>query len=111
MNIRARAQGSVQILDLQGALDMVGAALLRDRLHEVLEAGGRGAVLNLQEVPTMDSSGLGALVTLHLEFQKQGASIAVFGVSPSVGTVLAATNLDNFVPIMNSEEQALSLFD
>ena len=111
MDIRTTTKGSVHILELGGPLDMVGSAQLRERLRKVLDEGGRGAVLNLEGVPNMDSSGLGALVTLHLEFQQQGASIAVFGASAGVRTVLSATNLDNFVPIMNSEEHALSLFE
>lgn len=111
MDLSTREQGRSLIFDLIGPLDMEGAALLKERLRSSLNSGVAQVVLNLEQVPSMDSSGLGALVTMHLAYQERGASLIAYGASAAVRIVLVATNLEEFILLFDTEQQALSMLE
>ena len=53
------------VVECFGRLTSENVPLLKDAMREACERKGR-IVLDLKEVPMMDSSGLGAVVTLHV---------------------------------------------
>ncbi len=69
INVRKRSQ--VQLIQLRGALRMGPAVdTLRQTLEEAIANGDTNIVMNLSEVPMVDSSGIGLLVR-HLALIKQ----------------------------------------
>ena len=53
----------------------------------------RRIVLDLKEVPLIDSSGLGALVTLHVSARTRGSKLEVVNARQQVRDLLSMTNL------------------
>ena len=62
MDINVRKRSQVQVIQLKGQLRM-GPAVdsLRQTLEEAMGAGDTRIVMNLAEVPMVDSSGIGLL--------------------------------------------------
>ena len=61
-----REVGSVSVLDLSGKITIgEGDSLLREQVHNLLEAGHSKIVLNLEAVSYMDSAGIGELVACY----------------------------------------------
>ena len=57
-------------------------------------------IVDLTNVPYVDSSGIGSLVNMHVSRQKLGGSVQLLGVSERVKTVLAVTRVDKiFAPL------------
>jgi len=53
-------------------------------------------ILDLANVPYIDSVGLGSLVTAHVSHQKTGRCLVLTGVTPRVSRVLEITNVKKF---------------
>jgi len=63
MQIEERAIGDVMVLDLKGKVTLgEGDELLKDKVNSLVNQGQKKIVLNLAEVPYIDSAGLGELV-------------------------------------------------
>jgi anti-sigma B factor antagonist len=60
--------------------------------HEVAET----MILDLSDVPYIDSVGLGSLVATYVSHQKAGRCLVLTGVTPRVLKVLKITNVHNF---------------
>ena len=63
MHVEIRKAGDVVIVDLKGKLTAgLGDQILRDTIDALLAEGWTKVVLNLSDVTTLDSAGLGELV-------------------------------------------------
>ncbi|WP_152190372.1 STAS domain-containing protein [Georgenia satyanarayanai] len=94
MEITARQEAEVQVLECSGRLTMVTARSLRDAVEQALGAGPPRLVLDLGEVGFVDSSGLGALISALKRARQAGGDLRIAAVTEQVRTVLKLTNLD-----------------
>lgn len=95
-----------EILRVHGALDAKSAPLLTDRCAGV-RAAGRSLVLNLADVPLIASSGIGALLAIVEEFRDAPGTVRIAAASPAVESIICLLNLDQFLTLDPSEEEAL----
>jgi len=65
-------------------------------------------VLDLTEVPYMDSAALGTLVHVEVSSKHRGRKLVLAGVSERVATLLQLTNVDNVFQIFPSAADALA---
>ena len=75
-----------------GRLTSENVHLLKDTMREACARTGR-IVLDLKEVPMMDSSGLGAVVTLHVSARTRGCRLEVINASKQILDLFSMTNL------------------
>jgi anti-anti-sigma factor len=75
-----------------GRLTTENVPLLKDAVREACQKKGR-IVLDLKEVPMMDSSGLGAVVTLHVSARTRGCSLEVVNASKQILELFSMTNV------------------
>jgi anti-anti-sigma factor len=80
------------VLECFGRLTSDNVPLLKDAMREACEKKVR-IVLNLKEVPMMDSSGLGAVVTLHVSARTRGCSLEVVNASKQILELFSITNV------------------
>jgi anti-anti-sigma factor len=80
------------VVECFGRLTTENVPLLK---MEMLEACGRKGriVLDLKEVPMMDSSGLGAVVTLHVSARTRGCKLEVVNASKQIRDLFSMTNV------------------
>ena len=62
MEISVKERGNVNILELDGKLDLANAAVLKDKVKRLLAGKKTHLHLDLTHVDFINSSGLGALV-------------------------------------------------
>ena len=75
MQIEERAFGDVVVLDLKGRVMLgEGDEILKDKVNSLLNQGKKKIVLNLAEVPYIDSAGLGEIVRTFTTVSRQGGS-------------------------------------
>ncbi len=96
----------VSVLRLEGRLNMVAAPRLKASIDEVVAAGRPHIVVDLTEVPFMDSSGLGTLIAGLRTVRRVEGDLRISGVNPQVETVLALTNLDRVLRSHETVEAA-----
>ena len=80
------------VVECFGRLTTENVPLLK---MEMLEACGKKGriVLDLKEVPMMDSSGLGAVVTLHVSARTRGCRLEVVHASKQIRELFSMTNV------------------
>jgi anti-sigma B factor antagonist len=64
-------------------------------------------ILDLSEVPYMDSAGLGSLVGVYVSRQKQGQRLALTGVNPRILDLLEITRMEQLFLIFPSLSDAI----
>jgi anti-sigma B factor antagonist len=87
-------------------IDASVAVEFRSRLAELVEQGENLIALNLKDVEFIDSSGLGALVSVYKRIENAG-SIRLFAVQDGVRSIFELTNLDHVFAIHTTEKGAL----
>jgi anti-anti-sigma factor len=100
-------RGGAVLLRVKGRLDVKTAPILLQRVAAI-QGNGQNLVLNLSEVTFMGSSGIGALLVLVEQFQEQGGSVRFVSLSPAVDSVVKLLNLDRFLNIDLTENDALA---
>jgi anti-anti-sigma factor len=63
-------------------------------------------ILDLTEVPYMDSAGLGLIVSHYVRCQGRGVRLVAAGVSPRVLQLFEMTKVDGFLPRIATVEEA-----
>ena len=109
MKITARHQSGVTILDVQGKITIgVGDIALREAVHDALEATRGNILLNLQAVTTIDSSGIGELVSAYTTVTNKGRKLALMNLPDKVSDLLQITQLVTVFDIYDDEDEAIA---
>ena len=77
MQIEERTVGNVVVLDLKGKITLgEGDEALRDRINQLVQKEQKRILLNLADVPYIDSAGLGEIVRTYTTVKNRGGLIA-----------------------------------
>lgn len=111
MQIEERAVGDVTVLDLKGRVTLgEGDELLKDKVNSLLNQGRRKLVLNLAEVPYVDSAGLGEIVRTYTTVSRQGGSLKLLNLTKRIADLLSITKLLTVFETFESEADAVKSF-
>ena len=89
MQIEERSAGDVTVLDLKGKMTLgEGDELLKDKINSLLQQGRRKVVLNLEEVPYIDSAGLGMLLMQYNQALETSPMFAVILLLAVIGFLM-----------------------
>ncbi|MDG4826172.1 STAS domain-containing protein [Asanoa sp. WMMD1127] len=83
-----------QLVRVRGTLDFDSVELLRGHLDRVLAAGPARLVLDLGQVPFVDSTGLAALLSAHRRAEAAGGWLRLADLAAQPRRLLRTTNLD-----------------
>jgi anti-sigma B factor antagonist len=98
----------VAIIRLKGRLDLVSGADVRQRLAETIDGGRRHIVIDLAEVPFIDSSGLAALISGLKSARLAGGDLRIAQAASQARVVLELTRLDRVLRCYATVEEALA---
>ena len=112
MEIRERLTRDVLVLDITGRLTTMdgGAQWMRDRVTTALLDGHSKVVLNLADVPHIDSCALGQLALCKTAARKANGIVKLFGMTARVVQLLTITRLTTEFETYNTEQEALDSF-
>ncbi len=111
MQIHEREVGTVTILDIHGKLTLgEGDELLRDKVNSLVHQGRKQILLNLAEVPYIDSAGLGEIVRTYTTVSRQGGSLKLLSLTKRIQDLLAITKLLTVFETFENEKDAVKSF-
>jgi anti-sigma B factor antagonist len=111
MKISNRQIADVTILDVSGRVVAGEAALLRESIRNLIARGEKNIVLNLAEVPYIDSAGIGELVSALVAVRRQSSGcLGLLNLSRRVRDVLEIVKLLTVFQVFASEAEALATF-
>ncbi len=111
MRIETADDGRVTVVSCEGDLILGPPEVtFKRKVDELVEQGHVNLLVDLQRVPYLDSSGLGALVRALTETQKEGGQIKLLNAGPRVRKLLEVTKLNSLFEMYDDREQAVSSF-
>ena len=111
MEIEERTLENVVVLDLKGKLTIgEGDELLKEKINNVLQQGHKNLLLNLEDVPYVDSAGLGEIVRTYTTVSRQGGTLKLVHLTKRITDLLAITKLLTVFDTFESEADAVSSF-
>lgn len=111
MKIEKRTQSDVVILDLKGKI-LIGDGIdeLRAEINQLLKEKKIKILLNFQEVPYLDSTGLGEVVRSYTSVKNAGGSIKIVYLTNKVRDLLSVTKLITVFETFEDEAKAIASF-
>jgi anti-sigma B factor antagonist len=106
LKITSRLCSGVVIVEISGRLCFLDVAL-RESLKELLEEGHRAFILNMANVPYVDSFGLGQLITVWTSVRSRGGKLILLRPTDHVRALFRLTKLDSIFHISHEETQAI----
>jgi len=111
MEIVERTVSDVTVLDLKGKMTLgEGDELLKDKVNSLVNQGHKKIVLNLAEVPYIDSAGLGEIVRTYTTVSRQGGSLKLLNLTKRITDLLSITKLLTVFETFDSENEAVRSF-
>ncbi len=111
MNVNTRQAGDVTILDLKGKITIgSGDVALRQAIQEVMTSGAAKVLINMADVTTIDSSGIGELVSAYTTATNRGARLKLINLPAKVTDILTITQLITVFDVYDSEAEGVASF-
>ena len=98
-----------QICRLSGEVDAYTVGEFREALSGITDV--ERLIIDLSEVPFMDSAGLGALIGGIRRVREAEGDVAVVSNTASLNRLLHTTGFDRIVPVCEGLEEALTALD
>jgi len=87
-----------------------GDVQLREIINGLVEKGKKNILINMQEVTTIDSSGIGELVGCYTSVTNKGGKLKLLHLPPKINDVLTVTQLITVFDVYESEPEALATY-
>lgn len=111
MKTTERQAGDITIVDVQGRIMFGdGEEEFRDAVNRAIEAGRVTLVINMAEVPYVDSAGLSQLVRTFVAAGKRGGRMKLLNLTRRVRDLLTISRLLTVIEAFESEEEAVASF-
>ncbi len=94
MNCSRVDHAATTTLHIRGELDALSAPDLRPALDQVVDEARRDVLVNLADLRMLDSSGVGALVSLYKRVRAYGGQVTFTGVTAQPLVIFKLLRLD-----------------
>ena len=107
MELTRRDEDMVVVLSLSGRLDLANGNKLKDEIKAVLDSGKTAIHLCMKDLEFVNSSGLGAMVSIMKEIRLRRGRLTLSDMADYVREVFDITQLSHIFEIFPTEEEAL----
>ena len=97
----------IPIVNLKGEIDLHTCGEFRDKLRELIEHHRYHIIVNLAEVPYLDSAALGVLVDAVRRVREHDGSISLVATTPFVRRAFEITRLVKIFQLYDDYDTAL----
>jgi anti-sigma B factor antagonist len=102
------AKDGIEIIDVQGEIDMYTAPQLRELLIDLVSRGSYQLVVNLDKVGFLDSTGVGVLVGGLKRVRAHDGSLDLICTQQRILKILKITGLTQVFGIYQTADQAIA---
>jgi len=111
MQIDERQVDGITVLDLKGKVTLnEGDEVLKDKINSLLMQEKKKILLNLADVPYIDSAGLGEIVRTYTTVSRQGGQLKLVNLTKRITDLLMITKLLTVFETFESEPDALKSY-
>ena len=112
-SVTTRDAGDVKIIELHGKITIgAGDLQMREAIHAAVSGGATKILVDMKDVTTIDSSGIGELVGCYTSVTAthKGAKLKLQHLPPKISDVLTVTQLITVFDVFSDEKEALASF-
>jgi anti-sigma B factor antagonist len=111
LRMNSREVNGILVVDLNGRITLgEGCEQLSQLLGDAVAKGQKKILLNLAEVPFIDSAGIGALTKGLLTARRQGGTMKLVHLTKNIRDLLQITNLYQVFEVFADEPAATASF-
>lgn len=111
MKTSSRNVNGVEIIKLEGKITIgAGDSQLRDVITNAVKEGKHNILLDMSQVSTIDSSGIGELVGAYTTVTNRGGKLKLLHLPSKVSDLLQVTQLITVFEVYEDETQAVGSF-
>ena len=111
LEVSSREANGIYYVDVHGRLTIGDPSEhLSQFMQDLVAKGARKVIVNLNEIPQIDSSGISALVKLSISLARQGGGLHLVCGEGRVRDALTVTRLVEAIPTYESESAAKAGF-
>ena len=107
MKFTVKEEGGSTIVTLDGRLDLATGGNLKEEVKKLCDEGAKRIHLNLQKVDFINSSGLGALVSVMKQVRFKKVRLTLSNLAAHVLEIFDITQLSHVFEIFDTEQEAL----
>ncbi len=96
------------VVKIEGAVDVYSVSALGEAIQSLIAEGFRQVVVDLEEVPAVDSSGIGTLVGNSKSIGALDGKIWLVAPNDRIRRMLEITGLSKYFEIRSNSDEALS---
>ena len=109
--LAVESKGDVQIVRVQEAkLTYPTLSSFFSEVRQLVEAGARKVVVDLQGVSYIDSAAIGCLMDIHRLLQDKDGALRLSGLQPRVETMISMTGVNRIIEVHREEAAAVAAF-
>lgn len=102
--------GAATVVTLKGRLDALRLDAVRQMFMDLPEKGSAKLVVDLSGLEWIDSSGVGALITLYKRARTKGGDVKVAGLQRQPKEIFRLLRLESAFEVFDTVELALARF-
>ena len=111
MKATTRNVDGIEIISLQGKITIgSGDTQLREVINNAVSAGKTNVLLDLSQVTTIDSSGIGELVGSYTTVTNRGGKLKLLHLPAKLNELLHVTQLITVFEVYEDEKEAIASF-
>ena len=107
MEVTQSHRGPVRVLSLTGAFIGEECDALDSLVQECIDTDYLRIVIDIEQVPFIDSDGLDKILDVALDLSKRGGDARVAAPNDICRDILAVTRIDSLIHIFDKVEEAL----
>ena len=104
---QTKDRSGVTVVQVDGQLIVGNRHELKDLVQAALDSGERRLLVDFSRTGYIDSSGLGALVSISKRIREAGGELRLSGLNEDLRSLFELTKLDTLFTIMETPDQAL----
>ena len=109
--LTTRERGAVTIVDIISRLTQIdGSSALREKMCELVKAGSKRILINMADVTSIDSVGIGELVAGFTHVASVGGEMKLVNLDKRVQSILQVTKLSTAFETYEDEDSAIWSF-
>ena len=107
---QTKGRAGVTVVEVDGQLIVGNRHELKDMIQTALDRGERKLLVDFSRTGYIDSSGLGALVSISKRIREASGELRLAGLNDDLRSLFELTKLDTLFTITETPEHALATF-
>jgi anti-sigma B factor antagonist len=108
LEVNIKVSGTTVVVTPNGDVDLSCSRELQSHLRKAMESRPKSLIVNLSDVPYMDSSGVATLVEAMQISRKQSTKLILCAMQEKVRSIFEIARLDRVFTIVPDEDAALA---